>query len=257
MPAATPDPTPSSAESQRSDEELLLRFRDQGNTHAFDALVRRYEKELFRYLYHYLRNADLAEDVFQATFLNVYQKARLFDAARSFRPWLYSIATHLAVDAMRRAGRRSAVSLDAPPGSDTAAKPADLATARLPGPSVTAEKRERSRAIREAVERLPDHLRSALILVYFQGLKYREAAEVLDVPMGTLKSRIHQGIRKLKALLVEKPKRARTGRAEKKRPAVAVSDNPGLAHVLSDEELSADVEVPPRLASRTIQRLQG
>jgi RNA polymerase sigma-70 factor (ECF subfamily) len=86
--------------------ELYLRFRNRGDREAFAALVHRFEGELYRYLRRYLRNAALAEDVFQATFMQIYQKAALYDEVRRFRPWLYSIATHLAVDTQGRTRTR-------------------------------------------------------------------------------------------------------------------------------------------------------
>src|SRR2546423_1852809 len=79
---------------------------------AFGFLVRRYERELYGYLRRYLQDATLAEDVFQNTFLQVYIKSGQYEAGRPVRPWLYTIATHQAIDALRRNGRHQAVSLD-------------------------------------------------------------------------------------------------------------------------------------------------
>src|SRR5436305_1089987 len=94
-----------------SDEELLARFC-KGQTEAFGALVRRYERELYGYLRRYLGDAALAEDVFQNTFLQLYVKSDQYEAGRPVRPWLYTIATNQAIDALRRNGRHQAVSLD-------------------------------------------------------------------------------------------------------------------------------------------------
>src|SRR5262245_22167141 len=77
-----------------TDEQLLLQYRDTRDPDAFAILVRRYERELFNYLRRYLRNADQADDVFQATFLQVHRRCHLFDKNRRLRPWLYSIANH-------------------------------------------------------------------------------------------------------------------------------------------------------------------
>jgi RNA polymerase sigma-70 factor (ECF subfamily) len=75
-----------------TDEELVARFRGGRDPDAFDTLVRRYEQELFGYLRRYLGNAELAEDVFQETFLRVHTKSGGFERGRAFRPWLYAIA---------------------------------------------------------------------------------------------------------------------------------------------------------------------
>src|SRR5438094_4909751 len=94
-----------------SDEELLKRFRE-GQTDAFGLLLRRYERELFGYLRRYLGDSELAEDVFQNTFLQLYVKSDQYEAGRPVRPWLYTIATNQAIDALRRNSRHQAVSLD-------------------------------------------------------------------------------------------------------------------------------------------------
>lgn len=184
-----------------SDEELLLRYRDTTDQDAFAELVRRYERELYSYLCRYLRSTSLAEEVFQATFLRVHEKARLYEEGRSFRPWIYSIATHQAIDALRRAGRHRTVSLD------TAKDEIEMDGGTLlgllakhePGPLAQVEEAERSDWARQAVHQLPDALREVVLLVYFQGLKYREAAEILGIPIGTVKSRVHLAIHELNA----------------------------------------------------------
>src|SRR6478609_5781185 len=98
--------------SQVSDEDLLSRYRDEARTDDFNELVRRYERELYRYLARYLGDASLADDVFQNTFLQVHLKRGLYENGRPVRPWLYSIATHQAVDTLRKIGRHPTVSLD-------------------------------------------------------------------------------------------------------------------------------------------------
>src|SRR5476651_2562664 len=93
-----------------SDEELLALFR-QGPHEAFGALVRRYEGELYGYLRRYLADGDLAEDVFQNTFVQLYTKIHQYEPGRPVRPWLYAIATNQAIDALRRQNRHQTVRL--------------------------------------------------------------------------------------------------------------------------------------------------
>jgi RNA polymerase sigma-70 factor (ECF subfamily) len=186
--------------SRASDEQLMLRYRGKADAAAFEILVHRYERELYSYLRRYLGDASLAEDVFQATFLQVHQKCRLFQKGRSFRPWLYTIATHQAIDTLRKLGRHPTVSLDAhPPRNEEMAESEfiDFLQSHEPGPVAELEERERREWARQAVQELPPNLRSAILLVFFQGLKYREAAEILGIPVGTLKSRIHVALVKL------------------------------------------------------------
>lgn len=183
-----------------TDEELLLAYRDQADPEAFPELVHRYERELYSYLRRYLGDAPMAEDAFQATFLQVHLKCDQFDEGRRFRPWLYTIATNQAIDAQRRNKRHKSVSLDRntrPEGSDDVGSLMDLLTSREPAPETRIESTQRRDWVRNAVEGLPDGLRDAVRLVYYQGLKYREAADILDIPVGTVKSRLHSAILKL------------------------------------------------------------
>ena len=96
----------------RTDEELLLDYRSRSDRPAFEELVRRYEKELYGYLRHYLGDADMADDVFQQTFLQVHLKCDQFEEGRKVRPWLYTVATNQAIDYQRRNRRHRMSSLD-------------------------------------------------------------------------------------------------------------------------------------------------
>lgn len=184
-----------------SDEELLLRYRDHAVPEAFRELLHRYERELFSYLCRYLRDETLAEEVFQAVFMRVHEKARLFEEGRAFRPWLYSIATHQAIDALRKAGRRRTTSLDTVHGEVEmdGTTLLDLLEDPTGGPLAQLEEHERSEWARQAVDGLPQYLRDVVLLVYFQGLKFREAADALGIPLGTVKSRMHQALVRLNA----------------------------------------------------------
>ena len=181
-----------------SDEELLRRCRADGDSTAFASLVHRYERELFSYLRRYLGNAEMADDVFQATFLQVHLKKEQFEEGRRFRPWLYTIATNQAIDAQRRNRRHRMASLDSRSGgSDDVAALVDM----LAGEGRTADEQmeaeEAREWVRRAVDELPDALKSTLVLVYNQGMKYREAADVLGIPVGTVKSRLNSALLKL------------------------------------------------------------
>lgn len=183
-----------------TDEELLLRYRQTGNRELFALLVRRYEVELYNYLRRYLANAEMAEDVFQATFLQVHLKCNQFEEGRKFRPWLYTVATNQAIDARRRAKRHRMVSLDrmtVGDDGDDAGKMIDLLVGSETDPLAQLGERERREQVQHALEELPEVMQQLVHLVYYQGLKYREAAEVLDIPVGTVKSRMHAAILKL------------------------------------------------------------
>ena len=191
--------------SDLTDAELLMAYRSEDDRDAFEELVKRYERELFNYLRNYLGDAEMAEDVFQTTFFLVHQKCELFEADRAFRPWLYRIATNQAIDAKRRSKRHLAISLDANPRQDENLWnifSAQLASEETdPGDSML--DLERGHQVRQAVEQLPEVLRQVLYLVYFQGMKYREAAETLGIPFGTIKSRLNVAIKKLQYVLAK------------------------------------------------------
>jgi RNA polymerase sigma-70 factor (ECF subfamily) len=187
-----------------TDEVLLSRYRDSGLQADFDELVRRYEKELYRYLVRYLGDPALAEDVFQNTFLQVHLKRGLYEDGRAVRPWLYSIATHQAVDALRRQGRRATVSLDqrASGGGDDsdATSLVDMLTSGGSTPLAELQEAERRDWVRKSVAALPDTLRQTVLLAYDKDLKYREIAELLGIPVGTVKSRLHAALTKLQEM---------------------------------------------------------
>lgn len=186
---------------QLTDEELLARYRASGERAAFEMLVQRYERELYSYLRRYIGNATLAEDAFQATFLQVHLKMGHFDSKRRFRPWLYTIATNQAIDAQRRNKRHRMVSLDRRNQTDAEGDEVgsllQLLESKEPTAASNLDRDERQAWIRQAVDNLPEQLRSALVLVYYQGMKYREAADVLGIPVGTVKSRMHTALLQL------------------------------------------------------------
>lgn len=187
-------------EKPLTDEELFRRFRRDGDVSAFESLVHRYEGELYHYLRRSLGNAEMAEDVFQTTFLQVHLKRELFEEGRRFRPWLFAIATNQAIDAQRRDRRHRMASLDRRIGGgadegeaafvDTLSGDEPLCDARL-------EEQEARAWTRLAVAGLPEPMKTVLDLVYHRGLKYREAADALGIPLGTVKSRLHAAIHRL------------------------------------------------------------
>ena len=187
-----------------SDEELLEEYQATGRRAAFDALVHRYERELFGYLRQYLGDAEMAEDVFQQTFLQVHLKCDQYEPGRKVRPWLYTVATNQAIDWQRRNRRHRMVSLDrrsASPSDDDVGALVELLDSPERGPSENVETLEEADAVRQAIDSLPEQMRQVVLLVYFQGMKYREAADVLSLPVGTVKSRLHAAIAKLSETL--------------------------------------------------------
>lgn len=193
MSAAEPGARRGAAE-EGTDEELVRRL-ERGDGAALRLLMERYRGPLHGYLCRLLGSAEDADDLFQDTFLRVLRHAGRFDSRRAFKPWLYAIATNLARNAFRARSYRDAVPLDRPDEDGCAL------VARLAGgdqaPGEAAERAESARVVRAAVDELPEKGRAALVLFYYQGLSYEEIAEALEIPVGTVKSRIHNAMARL------------------------------------------------------------
>ena len=183
-----------------TDEQIMARYKKEGCRDLFALLVRRYERELYSYLRRYVGNAEMAEDVFQSTFLQVHLKCDRFDESRRFRPWLYTVATNQAIDAQRRQKRHRMVSLDQTNKSQDSVDIGSLINL-LEGndgdPLEHVAQLERGQWVQQAVSELSTQMRGVIDLVYYQGMKYREAADILGVPVGTVKSRLHAAVVKL------------------------------------------------------------
>lgn len=191
-----------------SDEELLLSYRDGGNRLAFEELVHRFEKELFGYLRNYLSDPELAEDAFQETWKQVYLKCDQFDHNRKFRPWLYAVATNQAIDLQRKLMRHPIASLNRvvqQEAGESATFGELFADEAAVSSEETAMRMEGSALVHAALEALDPAQRDVVKLVYFQGLRYREAAVACDIPIGTVKSRMHAAIVNLGVALGSNP----------------------------------------------------
>lgn len=185
-----------------TDEELLHRFVHSADRASFDTLVRRYQHEIYNYLRRYLHDDTAAEDAFQLTFVRVYQKADQFDTDRRFRPWLYGIATNQAIDLKRSASRRPTQSLDVP--SEWSDSRVSTQASSIPDYRQSDEdplvREEFCTQMRSAIQEVGEPGSSALRLIYLEGMAYKDAARVLNVPVGTVKSRVHAAVRKLTAI---------------------------------------------------------
>lgn len=186
-----------------TDESLVEHFRASGQASFFEVLVRRYERELFAFLRRFLGNVQQAEDCFQATFITVHQNLDKFEAGRRFRPWLYAVATNKAIDFKRHAKRRAAYSLDSNRSDDSSNPGSSLAgmvASNDPGPLSDAIDNETRRHVREMVERLSESTQLLIQMAFYQGMKYSDIGEALGIPVGTVKSRVFNAVRKLNEL---------------------------------------------------------
>lgn len=180
---------------ERTDEQLLDAYRH-GDKTSFGDLVGRYQRELYHFLVRFLGNRASAEDVFQETFLQVHQSAEQFDLQRRFRPWLFTIAANKARDLIRSQARRPTNPLQASisPGDDDSGEFIDLMKSAAPTPGEPMEREELQQQVQQTVTGMPEHLREILLLSYFHQFPYRQISEILDIPLGTVKSRLHAAV---------------------------------------------------------------
>ncbi|MFN6129393.1 MAG: RNA polymerase sigma factor [Planctomycetota bacterium] len=194
-----------------SDEELVARYQKTRESADFEQLVRRYERELYTFLRRFLGNAQHAEDVFQGAFLSVHLRIDQFEPGKRFRPWLYAIASNKAIDFLRRNKRHQVASLDQ--GSsvgDSDETMVQRLSSQEVGPEERAMLNETSSRMREAVRQLSPSTQQLIQLAFYQGLKYADIAEILEIPVGTVKSRVFTAMRKLNEIWLRMQEEKRT-----------------------------------------------
>jgi RNA polymerase sigma-70 factor, ECF subfamily len=175
-------------ESEREMAALLRR----GEASAIEWLYDRYARLAFGLAFHILKDASTAEDVVQEAFLAIWRNALRFDAGRgSLRAWLLAIVRNRAIDQLR--GRASAAAATYGPDTAPEAESMDAWEAM----SLELERKQ----VREALASLPQEQRQTLELAYFEGLSQSEIAARMDVPLGTVKSRIRLGLEKVRSFL--------------------------------------------------------
>jgi RNA polymerase sigma-70 factor (ECF subfamily) len=178
-----------------TDAELLAHYAA-GEEQAFRELVSRYKTSLYIFLKRFLSQQDLVEDVFQETFLQLFTSRDSFDTSRPLKPWLFTIAANKAKDALRKQQRTAATPIG------TIAEPQEMSfddvlntlTSDTTRPYEELERGETAARVRQIIADMPDNLRQILILAYFNKFSYKQMAQVLSIPIGTVKSRLHTAV---------------------------------------------------------------
>lgn len=168
-----------------------------GRREAFGLLVERYQHRLFHGLLHALGSAEDAQDVAQDAFVNAFEKLASFKGQAAFYSWLFRIALNAGISAKRKT-RRMTASVDARREA-TGLEPADDDPSNEPSHAMHVS--DRQRLVRQALSELSDEFRTALVLKEMDGMSYEEIATVVDVPLGTVRSRIHRARLELRAKL--------------------------------------------------------
>lgn len=173
----------------------LLKQIEHGDQDAFLTLYRRYANLVYSMALKVLKNPQWAEDVTQDVFLKLWQKGALYNPNRGkFSTWLLSVTRFAAIDRLRYEGRRVTVESDAHEGPYAE----ETRTAKIDHALW-----ERGQQLRMLVEQLPPEQRQVLELAYFGGLTHKEMAEQLNLPLGTVKSRLRLGLEKLRSMWLE------------------------------------------------------
>lgn len=185
-------------ETVTSDEQVVERALT-GDAEAFGEIVRRWERRIFALAYGMLGREEDARDATQETFLSAFRNLRGFRGEAKVSSWLHRIAVNQCITRQRRAKVRSEASLDDEEEKDASsfAAPLEISPGRL------VEGRERTAAVRRAVNSLPVELRQVIVMKEFEELTFREIAEALDLPLSTVKSRLYTALRQLQMRLAK------------------------------------------------------
>jgi RNA polymerase sigma-70 factor (ECF subfamily) len=179
-----------------TDEDLIFGFQ-QGNVEAFNEIVERYKNPLYNFVSRLLGDPMFSEDIVQETFIRVYRNKHRYHRIAKFSTWIYTIASNLAKTELRRRKVKQFFSIsskgteekdyDLPDHSSSVERDVDLAM--------------KQEAVLKEIDRLPAPFKEAVILRDIQDLAYEEISEILDVPLGTVKSRVNRGRARLQKIL--------------------------------------------------------
>ena len=182
-----------------SDEQAMWRVQQVDDEAAFGLLVRRWEGPIQRLCERMTGDAHAAQDLAQETFVRVFSRRKEYQAEGKFSTWLWRIALNLCYDELRRRQRRETNTFENEGGEPLAVLEAFTAADSAPDKALA--ERERSGLVRRALDELPEIYRTVLVLRHYEDLKFREIADVLGVPEGTVKSRMTEALSQFGRLL--------------------------------------------------------
>lgn len=183
-----------------TDDALLIELSQKGDRNAFDTLIRKYEARAYQYAYRLTSNQDEASDIVADAFVRVYSALKNFRGQSAFGTWLYRILTNCYLDLRKKERNRRHESLEATmniDGSDVQRQFADESD----GPEEIIERTARETAVQEALGKMPEYQQAMLVMYHVENLTYEEISEALDLPIGTVKSRLNRARLALRDLL--------------------------------------------------------
>lgn len=182
-----------------TEQDYIARARA-GDENAFVPLVDSYQSAVYNLCYRMLGDAQEAEDAAQEAFLRAYAQLRRYDPTRSFKTWLFSIASHYCIDLLRKR-RLTWLSID-----DEALPPHPALREPSPGPEETTSRREQSAAVHALLARLAPEDRGAIVMRYWYDLSYEEIAEATGATVSSVKSRLHRARGALAEMMASAPR---------------------------------------------------
>lgn len=177
--------------SERQQEQALIQRCKDGEINAFDELVKRYEKRVYSFAYRIAGNPDDASDVAQEAFIRVFHSVGTFRGDANFTTWIYRIVTNVYLDERKKSKSHRHVSLDEYIDLEENSVSRQIVD-DSPTPDQVVENKERDAAVQEAICTLPDYQRVIVTLYHIQNRSYEEIAEILNLPIGTVKSRLNR-----------------------------------------------------------------
>lgn len=186
-----------------SDEDLMERFRD-GDARAFETLLERHERKIFNFIFRFVRDRELANDLLQETFLRVVKNAKRYSRKAKFTTWLYTIARNQCIDALRRLQHRRHKSLDQPTGKDADGPTLlERVAGKSPDGLERTDAHQISARVSAAIDELSEEQREVFVMREIMQLKFKEIADVVGTSENTIKSRMRYALENLRLALAD------------------------------------------------------
>jgi len=186
-----------------TDDHLMQRFQA-GDQDAFTFLVHRHKQKIFRFILSKVKDTELASDLTQDVFVKLFRSADSYQPAGKFQSWLFRMAQNICIDAYRKTRGAPILSLRDKNEHDRSAILMEELEAPMPDPEKETEYLDLCQFIEQAFDTLPEKQRAAVVLCQYYGMSYSEIAAIQQVPVGTVKSRIHNGLLKVKEFFMDR-----------------------------------------------------
>jgi len=184
------------------DDLILIERAQGGDKSAFDLLIRKHEKRAYQYAYRLTSSPEEAMDIVADAFVRIFNALPNFRGQSQFTTWMYRILTNCYLDLKKKDKSKRNVSLDQPLGSNEGDAPMQLEDTSA-GPDENTERNERERKVQSALRKLPEYQQAMLTMFHVDMLSYEEISEALDLPLGTVKSRLNRARLSLRELLMK------------------------------------------------------